>query len=112
MSVNSTAGSSLGHAVETTNEFQWRYSTDEFEGVCELAGDKMVVKCEFVCIGKRFYDVLMMDEVIRKHLSSPVSVERLADNLSNEFPDLRVTVSGRAATHGWITANAVKRWPT
>lgn len=102
----------LAHAVETKNSFHWSYETDEFEGVCELAGDVMVVKCVFAGTGHKFYDVLEMDKVIRSHLATPVSVERLADNLSDDFSDLTVTVSGRAKTHGWITATASKRWPT
>jgi len=102
----------INHVVETVNEFHWHYATDEFEGVCELAGDKMVVKCEFAGTGRKFYDVLMMDGIIKAHLLKPVSVERLADNLSEEFPDLLVTVRGRAKTHGWITATAAKRWPS
>lgn len=111
MSARFMPDTELKHAVETENEFYWQYVTDEFEGICELAGDKMVVKCNFVGTGKKFYDVLMMDGIIRAHLCRPVSVERLADNLAAEFPDLQVTVSGRAKTHGWITAAAVKRWP-
>lgn len=101
----------IQHAVETKHDFRWSYETDEFEGVCELAGDKMVVRCSFSCTGVRFYDVLHMDAVIREHLRSPVSVERLADLLSSDFHDIQVTVRGRAKTHGWITATAVERWP-
>lgn len=108
----SEAQHKIAHAVETRNSFHWSYETDEFEGVCELAGDVMVVKCTFVGTGHKFYDVLEMDKVIRARLSEPVSVERLADALSDDFKDLTVTVSGRAKTHGWITATASKRWPT
>lgn len=102
----------IEYQVTTTHDFHWTYETDEFQGVCELAGDVMVVKCAFVGTGRQFYDVLHMDEVIRAHLESPVSVERLADNLSSDFPGLTVTVKGRAKTHGWITATTVKRWAT
>lgn len=98
------------HAVQTDGDFTWRYETDEFHGICELAHDDMVVKCVFSCTGRQFYDVLMMDGVIKSHLTKPTSVERLADNLAAEFPDLCVTVSGRAKTHGWITAASSKRW--
>lgn len=89
---------------------KWRYETDDFHGICEIAKDDMVVKCVFECTDNSFYDVLAIDQVIKKHLLQPVSVERLADNLAADFPNLQVTVSGRAKTHGWITSTVGKRF--
>jgi hypothetical protein len=85
---------------------EWSYCTDEFTGICEIAQDEMVVKCVFRSTSRQFYDVLEIDAAIKARLLSPVSVERLAEQLANDFPDLAVEVSGRAATHGWITARA------
>lgn len=89
----------------------WKYETDEFEGICEIAKDVMVVKCSFATTTRSFYDVLEIDRIIRGLLESPVSVERLAEQLAGIFPDLAVTVMGRAKTHGWITTAVPKRWP-
>jgi hypothetical protein len=88
----------------------WKYETDEFEGICEIANDAMVVKCVFATTANSFYDVLAIDRTIRGLLESPVSVERLAEQLSNLYPELSVTVMGRARTHGWITSSVPKRW--
>jgi hypothetical protein len=88
----------------------WKYETDEFEGVCEIAHDKMVVKCVFSATTNAFHDVLQIDKVIRSLLQSPVSVERLAEQLSDAMPILGVTVMGRAKTHGWITSTIPIRW--
>lgn len=101
----------FNHPVSTVHDFEWRYETDEFDGVCELAHDAFIVKCAFSCTGKKFYDVVMINGVIKAHLLKPTTVERLADHLSEEFPDVNVSVSGRSRSHGWITATAVKRWP-
>jgi hypothetical protein len=90
--------------LDTTME--WCYETDEFTGICEIAHDEMVVKCVFRSTSKSFYDVLAIDGVIKARLCSPVSVERLAEQLAHDLPELVVEVSGRAATHGWITAKA------
>ena len=95
----------------TLNHTQsWKYETDQFEGVCEIARDVMVVRCAFECTSRSFFDVLQIDAFIRQLLESPVSVERLAEQLADAFPSLRVTVSGRAATHGWITSTVAKRF--
>lgn len=88
---------------------RWRYETDEFHGVCEIAKDHMVVKCTFESVSSSFYDVLLIDAVIKHRLRSEVSVERLAEQLAGDFPSLQVTVSGRAKTHGWITSTVVRR---
>jgi len=77
--------------------------------VCEIAREKMVIKCVFSGNGSAFYDVLLIDERIRHRLSIEVSVERLAEALAQDYPDLVVTVSGRAAMHGWITSTVVRR---
>jgi len=88
----------------------WKYETDEFEGICEIAHDVMVVKCSFSATTNAFYDVLEIDRTIRRLLESPVSVERLAEQLADLFPSLSVTVMGRAETHGWITSTVGQRF--
>lgn len=88
---------------------RWRYETDEFHGVCEIAQDDMVIKCVFEATTREFFDVLFIDKVLKQRLMSPVSVERLSEQLSSDFPTLQVTVSGRAKTHGWITSTVVRR---
>ena len=95
-----------GKTLSLDTTLEWSYCTDEFTGICEIAHDEMVVKCVFRSTARSFYDVLAIDGVIKTRLLSPVSVERLAEQLSSDFPDLSVEVSGRAATHGWITARA------
>lgn len=100
----------MNHTLTLTQSQNWRYETDEFHGICEIAHDQMVVKCVFECTDKNFYDVLLMDGVIRTRLQKPVSVERLAEQLSLDFPDLKITVSGRAKTHGWITSTVGGRY--
>lgn len=94
----------LRKSLDLTQVAAWVYETDEFHGICELAGDDMVVKCVFESHDKSFYDVLGIDGMIRHRLLRPVSVERLAEQLATDFPDLRVTVKGRAKTHGWISS--------
>ena len=88
----------------------WKYETDEFTGICEIARDVMKVKCTFEATGTQFYDVLEIDVYIRQLLLSPVSVERLAEQLAEALPSLQVTVAGRAKTHGWITSTVGKRF--
>lgn len=100
----------MNPALTLTQTQEWRYETDEFYGICEIAHDQMVVKCVFECHDNKFYDVLGMDGVIRMRLLRPVSVERLAEQLAADFPSLRVTVMGRAKTHGWITSTVGKRF--
>jgi hypothetical protein len=70
--------------------------------------DDMVVRCVFECYSKDFYDVLLIDSVIKARLVEPVSVERLSEQLSADFPSLQVTVRGRAKNHGWITSTIVR----
>jgi len=93
-----------GKTLSLDTTLEWSYCTDEFTGICEIAHDEMVVKCVFRSTSRKFYDVLAIDCVIKARLLSPVSVERLAEQLASDFPDLSIEVSGRAATHGWITA--------
>ena len=88
---------------------RWRYETNEFTGICEIAQDVMKVKCVFEAVTSRFYDVLQIDLTVRLRLESPVSVERLAEQLANDFPDVAVTVTGWAATHGCITSGVLHR---
>ncbi len=100
----------MNHTLEFEAQQHWRYETDEFHGVCEIAKDDMTIKCIFEYSGKKFYDVLLIDGVIEFRLAQQVSVERLADQLAIDFPDLSVTVMGRAKTHGWISSKVVKRY--
>jgi len=88
----------------------WKYETDQFSGICEIAHDVMVVKCAFSATTSAFFDVLVIDRIIRRLLESPVSVERLAEQLADILPGLSVTVMGRAETHGWITSTIQTRW--
>ena len=103
---------SLNHTLELEHQQHWTYETDEFHGICEIAGDEMVVKVRFQSptSTRVFYDVLGIDGVIRWRLLKPVSVERLAEQLASDFSDLSVEVSGRAKTHGWITSKVTRRW--
>lgn len=96
--------------LKLTEQQAWRYETDEFHGICEIAHDSMVIKCVFESSGNEFFDVLGIDGIIQWRLAKPVSVERLAEQLSGDFPGVRVTVSGRAKTHGWITSSVVHRY--
>lgn len=92
--------------IETKHKQIWRYETDEFIGTCIIANDEMTIKFVFECEGAEFYDVLKIDEVIDQALQVPVSVEGMADQLASQFPKLKVTAMGRAASHGWILATA------
>lgn len=100
----------MKHALTLKKTQAWKYETDEFHGVCEIAHDQMVIKCIFSSTDTGFYDVLGIDGVVRWMLNKPISVERLAEQLSDYFQDLSVTVMGRAKTHGWITASVPNRW--
>lgn len=100
----------FNHPVETEHDFRWSYESREFDGVCELAHDKMTVRCEFRGAGKKFYDVMMIDGIIKAHLLKPTTVEKVADNLSLEFPDLTVKVVGWSESHGVIQVETVRRW--
>ncbi len=95
-------------ALTLSQSQQWTYETDEFHGICEIAHDDMVIKCSFRATTREFYDVMLIDACIKARLTSPVSVERLAEQLAADFPSLEVSVSGRAKTHGWITSTVTK----
>ena len=99
-----------GPTLSLNQTQSWKYETDEFTGICEIAKDVMKVKCVFESTDTQFYDVLEIDAYIRNLLLSPVSVERLAEQLSEGLPRMRVTVAGRAETHGWITSTVAKRF--
>lgn len=101
----------LQRSLQLTEQQNWRYETDEFHGICEIAKDHMVIKCVFEGQANAFYDVLGIDGIIKWRLAKEVSVERLAEQLAADFPDLNVTVKGRAKTHGWITSSVVRRYP-
>lgn len=94
----------INHTLELQRLHQWRYQTDEFHGICEIARDDMTVKVTFEAATSKFYDVLAIDGAIKAALCRPVSVERLAEQLADFFPDLSVRVEGRAKTHGWISS--------
>lgn len=96
-------------ALTLSQTQRWKYETDEFHGICEIAHDDMIVKCVFEATSCEFFDVMLIDSVIKARLTKAVSVERLADQLSADFPPLQVTVMGRARTHGWITSTVVRR---
>lgn len=96
-------------ALTLSQTQRWKYETDEFHGICEIAHDDMIVKCVFEATSCEFFDVMLIDSVIKARLTKAVSVERLADQLSADFPPLQVTVMGRAKTHGWITSTVVRR---
>ena len=100
----------MQHTLQLEEHQGWRYETDEFHGVCEIAKDDMTIKCIFEYSGKDFYDVLLIDGVIQYRLASQVSVERLCEQLATDFPDLSITVMGRAKTHGWITSKITRRY--
>ena len=100
----------MQHVLELEQQQIWKYETEEFHGICEIAMDHMTIKCVFESSAKKFYDVLMIDGVIKMRLSQHVSVERLAEQLSIDFPDLSITVMGRARTHGWITSKVIRRY--
>jgi hypothetical protein len=70
----------------------------------------MVVKCVFQTTDNAFYDVLGIDGMVKLRLTKPVSVERLAEQLADDFPTLCVTVMGRAKTHGWISSTVALRF--
>jgi hypothetical protein len=95
--------------VITENVQKWKYETDEFDGICVIAKDKMRIKFIFESCGKEFFDVLKINQVIETGLKNPVSVEFMADFLSTKFSGLLVTVLGRAESHGWITSSVVKK---
>jgi hypothetical protein len=95
--------------VITENVQKWKYETDEFDGICVIAKDKMRIKFIFESCGKEFFDVLKINQVIETGLRNPVSVEFMADFLATQFRGLSVTVSGRAESHGWITSSVVKK---
>jgi hypothetical protein len=107
---SSNTDSSISPVLTLKKTQAWKYETDEFEGVCEIAHDVMVVRCSFSANTNSFYDVLEIDRTIRRLLESPVSVERLAEQLADLFPSLSVTVMGRAETHGWITSTVGQRF--
>ena len=100
----------MQHALELDEHQSWRYETDEFHGICEIAKDHMTIKVVFEYSGKQFYDVLMIDGCIQYRLAQQVSVERLCEQLATDFPELTVTVMGRAKTHGWITSKITRRY--
>ena len=96
----------MERAVKTSRRMNWTYETDEMDGVCVIAMDAMKIKFKFQAFANEFFDVLKINEAISEQLKQPVSVEGITDFLSAQFPGMVVTVSGRAASHGWITARA------
>lgn len=104
---------SLKAEVKTEKPQRWKYETNEMNGICEIADEKMTIKFVFDTFGNEFYDVLKIDALIHEKLKTPCSVEGIVDEISKLLPGLNVSASGRSATHGWITSqtnvkNAVK----
>lgn len=95
----------MDRKITTKHKQNWQYETDEKEGICIIAKDKMVIKFHFEQENSNaFYDVLEIDAVIDGALKDPVSVEGMVDYLSDTFQGLTITAMGRAASHGWITS--------
>lgn len=82
----------------------WKYQTDDKFGICIIAKDKMTINFKFECFTKEIYDVLKIDKAIDNLLENPVSVEGALEFMKSLFPDMLITVRGRAESHGWIEA--------
>lgn len=83
----------------------WKYQTDDKFGICVIAKDKMTINFSFECFTKEIYDVLKIDKTIDDLLCDPVSVESALEYMKSLFPDMVITVRGRAESHGWIEAS-------
>lgn len=92
--------------LHLNQQINWTYQTDDMEGVCIIAKDKMTINFKFEAFTKDVYDVLKLDEMIRLILKVPVSVEGAQQELKEMFPDMKITVRGRAESHGWIEARS------
>lgn len=96
--------------IETNVAMDWLYETDQMDGVCSLTNEPMVVKFSLRYLGRKFYDVIEIDKIIRAKLMRPTSVEEVAEWLFVKLGGaVEVTVSGRADSHGWITAKLDKQ---
>lgn len=58
------------HTLELDRRQKWRYQTDEFHGICEIARDDMTVRVTFEAVSEKFYDVLAIDGVIKRTASA------------------------------------------
>lgn len=83
----------------------WKYQTDDKFGICVIAKDKMTINFKFECFTKNVYDVLKIDYEIDNLLNDPVSVEGALEHMKSLLPDMKITVRGRAESHGWIEAS-------
>lgn len=92
--------------LHLNQQIYWTYQTDDMEGVCIIAKDKMTINFKFEAFTKDVYDVLKLDEMIKLILKVPVSVESAQQELKEMFPDMKITVRGRAESHGWIEAQS------
>ena len=93
--------------IVTARAHRWRYETDDFYGTCVIANDQMIIRFTFESKipTNQFFDVLKIDQLIREKLEAEaVSVEGMADWCADTFSNLKITVSGCAASHGWITS--------
>jgi len=92
--------------IKLERRVHWNYQTDDMNGICIIAKDKMTINFKFEAFTKEIYDVLKIDKVIQALLENPVSVEGSQEFLKNKFPTMVVTVRGRAVSHGWIEAKS------
>ena len=95
--------------IKTQTALHWSYTTDDLVGQCIIAKERMVINFKFESAGmiREFYDVLEIDHLLQTLLEQPISVEGIVDDLAKQWPNLEITARGRAASHGWITANAM-----
>lgn len=92
--------------IHLSKKVHWSYQTDDMDGICIIAKDKMTINFKFETFAKEIYDVLKIDSSIKQMLENPVSVEGSQEHLKQLLPDMVVTVRGRAESHGWIEAKS------
>ena len=92
--------------IHVNKKVHWSYQTDDMAGICIIAKDRMTINFKFEAFTKDIYDVIKIDLLLKKVLEMPVSVEGSQENLKSVFPDMTVTVRGRATSHGWIEARS------
>tara|TARA_R100000951_G_scaffold28237_1_gene24223 strand:- start:4099 stop:4389 length:291 start_codon:yes stop_codon:yes gene_type:complete len=92
--------------IQLNNKVHWKYQTDDMHGICIIAKDKMTINFKFEAFTKDIYDVIKLDKFIESMLTTPVSVEGSQQVLKSAFPEMVVTVRGRAESHGWIEAKS------
>lgn len=92
--------------IHLNSKVHWKYQTDDMHGICIIAKDKMVLNVKFEAYARDIYDVIKLDNFIKLMLANPVSVEGTQQALKSAFPDMVITVRGRAESHGWIEAKS------